>query len=156
MASALNFDFLDAETETITDAELAAARRKLKAVDNPLGKRFVEMLAQPEFGMHRGVQIRRACRQGARLMLAVVIYLREQGKLPPDLQALVAAKIIDQQPLDAFSEMPFGYSRDQRLIWRPSATDDERADPEEADDAYSPAGCGSGQRLRIELRSGVG
>jgi hypothetical protein len=69
-------------------------------------------------------------------MLAATIYLRETGGLPPDLDALVAAKIVDRVPLDAFSELPFGYSSARRRIWRPSATNDERRGSEFADWAY--------------------
>ena len=69
-------------------------------------------------------------------MLAATLYLRQTGQLPPTLDSLVTAKIIDQIPLDSWSQSPFEYQRTELRLTRPSATNDDRSDPSCADWAY--------------------
>jgi len=105
------------ERSEVTDAQIAVAREKLKRVDNPIGKEIVDSSGLDSLGMHRAFLKEKAGYDGTRLFLAVRIYTLQQGELPPDLDTLVAAEILDGVPIDPFAPQPFQYSRDERAIW---------------------------------------
>ena len=131
----LGFDFGDeSERPTdVTDTQIAKARRFLKTIHNPLGKRFdyPDLLI---FVGRVGHTRDQAQRQGRTLLLAAIIYLREKGELPPDLDALVTAGIIKQLPRDAYTDQPFAYSRALRKIWRQEGEGDRMIDLETPDE----------------------
>jgi hypothetical protein len=48
--------------------------------------------------------------RGTRLRAAVELYQRRHGRFPEDLGSLVSDNILEEIPLDPYSEKPFGYS----------------------------------------------
>ena len=116
----LRFSGLDFGRDLVPDVELAAARRALRNVKNPIGKMFV-YYSVSSFGQRNNAHQDRARRRGARLAVAAAIYLREKGTLPAELEHLVTAGIIDRIPTDPVVDKPMLFSPVEQRIWLPSA-----------------------------------
>jgi hypothetical protein len=122
------------QPEDVTDAQVADARKKLRHVLNPIGKEIVDSCGLDCWTMYRTGLERLAQHDGTRLLLASEIFLREQGDLPADLEALVKAKILERVPIDPFSTRPYCYSRDKRAIW--SVGSDGSVTPDRPSDEF--------------------
>jgi hypothetical protein len=65
-------------------------------------------------------------REGARLVVALRMYVARKGRLPAALQDLVDEKILSAVPTDPFSGKPMRYSAERRIVWSvgPDEVDD--------------------------------
>ncbi len=119
----------------MTDGQLAAARKSLLSVSNPIGKRYIESSLVDSKILHTTALTQQAKYQGTRLVLALRQYELAEGELPRALEALVERKILSELPVDPFSERAFGYSRRARTVWSvgPGGKVNAEAAPDEFD-----------------------
>jgi hypothetical protein len=92
------------------------AQNAYVAIDNPVGRILrCSILAFGESDLL--VCQCRTAREAIRTCLALIIFEREKGRLPPDLTALAQEKILPSLPVDYFCGAPLEYSRDDRKVW---------------------------------------
>ncbi len=108
------FDATLAAFEAITSNPEANALAKVK---NPVGKFFLI-----DFGFldEPGVEtiFRHETRRRLLLLeLALRIHVIEHGALPDSLAALAEREILPSVPTDPYSDKPFGYSKEKRILW---------------------------------------
>ncbi|MBI2477108.1 MAG: hypothetical protein HYV60_00140 [Planctomycetia bacterium] len=102
------------EQEMLGDATLAAARERLKSIDNPFGK---YMLATCDVSMfYRSLFTYSAELQLRKTAIAIEFYRTRHDKVPAGLDLLVQSKIIPALPDDPFGES-IRYSADQLKLW---------------------------------------
>ena len=107
----------DPESRNVTSAQIQIARKNLLRVENPLGKKFIEICTCFSISMHEAAVRNQAYYEATRLFLAIRIFTLEHGELPAGLNALVDAKILDAVPINPLSTEPIEYSRTMQAIW---------------------------------------
>ncbi|REK17303.1 MAG: hypothetical protein DWQ37_06780 [Planctomycetota bacterium] len=121
----------------LSETELATARKRLRCVDNPIGKQFLEQTLLESKALHRSALAAEAQHAGTRLLLATRAYKLERGELPPTLESLVEATILEALPMDPFTDKPFRYSREERAIWSVGPDGDVSPDASPDDVVYA-------------------
>jgi hypothetical protein len=99
------------------EAAFAAARERLRQIDNPVGRLLAD----------RGVRIlpscvtilfrARASREATKAVLATRLYLIQRGRLPENLDSLVDAGLLSAIPHDPFADRPLSYARERAVVW---------------------------------------
>jgi hypothetical protein len=109
-------DLLKDEPLPLSRQAAQRARTAYLAINDPVGRIFhCSILSFGESDIK--VCQSRTEREAARCCLALIIFEREKGQLPPDLKALVQEKILPALPVDFFCGLPLNYSRDGHKIW---------------------------------------
>jgi hypothetical protein len=97
-------------------AEDTKYRMAMRLIPNSLGRRMLIACLNPEMTQQESF-LGRTQIECARLQLALEVYRRRHGTLPPTLQPLVDEKILATLPIDPFSSMPLRYDAKRALIW---------------------------------------
>jgi len=121
-------------TSDVSDTELETARVKLRAVQNPVGKEYLEAINIDSKSTRQAAISNRARSDGTRLFLAIRQFELQQGRLPATLDELVQGKLLDQLPNDPFNDKPFGYAPSARVLWSVGWLGEVNAEPPGEDD----------------------
>ena len=112
----LGLDGHTAQRRELTDQELTQARDKLRGVDNVFGKHMVREFTMGTYGL--GLVERNAARLDAwRIRLAMRVYEKRHGSLPPRLDDLVTEKLLPEVSRDPYDGQSFKYSPQTRVVW---------------------------------------
>lgn len=120
-----------------TDAELARARDALRAVDNVFGKYLIDR-AGHSIGDLMVLERHRARVDSARIRIALRVYEKKQGRLPPKLSELRDDHLLPDVPTDPFDGETFKYSPERRVVWCVGADGANRGLVPERQDADAP------------------
>ncbi|MEI9865949.1 MAG: hypothetical protein WDN00_15635 [Limisphaerales bacterium] len=101
------------------------ARAAYLEIKNPLGRIFDTSIISFVASDLKVCQVRTE-REATRAFLALLIFEKQKGQLPPTLSDLVKEKILASVPIDPFSGEPLHYSKEKRKIW--SISDDGEDD----------------------------
>ncbi|HEV7225801.1 MAG TPA: hypothetical protein VGN42_24055 [Pirellulales bacterium] len=99
------------------EAAFAAARDKLRQIDNPVGlllaERETRLLPTCVTVLFRA----RTSREATKAVLAIRLFLIQRGRLPESLDVLVDAGLLSKVPNDPFADRPLRYSRERAVVW---------------------------------------
>lgn len=106
------------EQPSIGPDELAGARAQLAKVENVLGKHLIASDAYFDPYLAFEFYFRTRCKfEAARTLLALRQYALQHETLPPTLEALCNAKLLQTLPIDSFSGNVLRYSPEKRILW---------------------------------------
>jgi len=100
------------------------ARAAYLEIENPIG-RIIDTSVIGFVASDLKVCQVRTEREATRALLALLIFEKRKGQLPPTLSSLVEERILDSVPLDLFCGEPLHYSREKRKIWSVSDNGDD-------------------------------
>lgn len=99
------------------ESTLAAARDKLRQIDNPIGRLLVDGAIGVQPNCVDLLFRSRAWREATKAVLALRLHQIQRGRLPDSLESLVEAGLLSAVPADPFTDEPLGYSRQRALVW---------------------------------------
>ncbi len=92
------------------------ARATYLQIENPVGRIMATSIIGFMASDWKVCKVRTE-REATRAFLALLIFERRKGQLPPTLSDLVREKILDSVPMDPFCGEPLHYSREGRRVW---------------------------------------
>jgi hypothetical protein len=98
-----------------TDRELRRAQRKLRSIDNVLGKML--LASHVSFTPAWISSVNQARLEAARLRIALRLYQKQFGRLPESLVELVQSGFLPGVPADPYDGNRFRYSPERCTIW---------------------------------------
>lgn len=100
----------------LSNAAAKKAAEHYVKLDNPVG-RYWQSTDDALARSHVRVSQARTERAATRAILAIRLYQIKKGNLPPSLEDLVVAGLVQTVPVDEFANAPLHYSRDKHILW---------------------------------------